>query len=367
MTRVLAMRSTFLLVCIAAVALTSNPARAAEPPKNKADGSKGGSGPGAGGAAPTGGMGAGGGEQRGGIVEMRHGANVGKWWEVAAGWETHFLVRQSDLNGYGPNKLVNYGWFTARLDITANDRVGFRAGLYQRFTADQEETGIRASDLVFSYTRTQYLPKAFILRGSLLLTAPISFASQKASVITSPIVALGVERQVGPVLLELRTFGGPNITKYSTAEGGTPNAKGMYGWYFEADLTFPFLSRLKNKGSAFWDAVVPHLQRFTLGVDAYTTWIWHYGVGTQPEGQLYPGAVADATFSSQPVQQIYGWEVFLKHVFPQFYGVRIDLSLAFAQGDPTLGYTSLLHDGVQHLYMFWRQTSQFYTSVGVRY
>jgi hypothetical protein len=365
MTRVLAMRSIFLLVCIALVAPTSNPAQAAEPPKNKADGSKGGPGPSAGGIAPS--TGAQLGEQRGGVVEMRQGLNVAKWWEVAAGWETHFLVRQNDLAGYGANKLVNYGWLTARMDITAHDRVGFRAGFYQRFTADAEETGIRASDLVFSYTRTQFLPKAFVLRGSVMLTAPISFASQKASVITQPVLALGVERQVGPVLLELRTFGGPNITKYSTAEGGQPNAKGMYGWYFEADLTFPFLSRLKNKGSAFWDAVVPHLQRFTLGFDAYTTWIWHYNVGTQPEGQYYPGAVSDAGFTSQPVQQIYGWELFLKHTFPQFYGVRIDLSLAFAQGDPTLGYTSLLHDGVQHLYGFWRQTSQFYTSVGVRY
>ena len=174
--------------------------------------------------------------------------------------------------------------------------------------------------------------------------------------------------------LELRTFGGLNICKYttsgdgySTGSGGSPNARGSYGWFFEADLHFPFLTALKRRGP-FWERVVPHLQRFTLGVDVFTAWIWYYDVGTQPAGNPnYPGAVADPTFSSQPVQQIYGWEIFLRHTFPKFYGVKIDLSLAFAQGDPTLGYTSLLHDGVQHLYGFWRLTSAFYTSVGVRY
>ena len=52
---------------------------------------------------------------------------------------------------------------------------------------------------------------------------------------------------------------------------------------------------------------------------------------------------------------------------PTFSGVKSDISLAYAQGDPTIGYTNFLHDGVGHAYLGYRQTSEVYASLGMRY
>ena len=42
--------------------------------------------------------------------------------------------------------------------------------------------------------------------------------------------------------------------------------------------------------------------------------------------------------------------------------------LAFANGDPTLGFNSVLHDGVAHYYsVYWRHTSEFYGALSARY
>jgi len=41
--------------------------------------------------------------------------------------------------------------------------------------------------------------------------------------------------------------------------------------------------------------------------------------------------------------------------------------VAYAQGDPTIGYSSVLHDGVGHAYLGFYNTSEVYASLGVRY
>jgi hypothetical protein len=79
------------------------------------------------------------------------------------------------------------------------------------------------------------------------------------------------------------------------------------------------------------------------------------------------GTVQDPQFNGQPVQQAYGGEVFLRYSPPPFARIHTDISAAYAQGDPTLGYTSILHDGVSHIYPFWRQTSEFYFTIAARY
>ena len=41
---------------------------------------------------------------------------------------------------------------------------------------------------------------------------------------------------------------------------------------------------------------------------------------------------------------------------------------SYAEGDPTLGYTSVLHDGARHLYFgFNRHVSEFYAALTARY
>ena len=52
---------------------------------------------------------------------------------------------------------------------------------------------------------------------------------------------------------------------------------------------------------------------------------------------------------------------------PEVSGVRADLHVAVAEGDPALGYNSLLHDGVSHTYLYFRESSEFYASLSLRY
>jgi hypothetical protein len=358
------------LLLIAGLAALGDSALAAEPPKNKADRAK--AEPTASSGASTSSAGSTASTEAAGLINRWRGRKVSKWWEVAARWETHFLVRQNDLGGAGVNKVVNGVWLSGGLDLTANNHLGVSGGWFQRYIADDGETGARAADLVFSYTRTQPLPKRFSLRGSFSVSAPISYASQRAGVITAPSLGLGVSRAVGPVSLTLGTSGGLNLCKYTTAGvgdvGGMPNVRGVYGVSLGAELRFPFLSKLKRY-SHFWDKVVPHLQRFTLGFNAFTAWIWFYDVGTQPPpGSPYMGAVQDVLYpDGQAAQQAYGWEVALSHAFPKFYGIGMSASLTFAEGDGVVGAPSILHDGIQRFYLFWRQNSAFYTSITARF
>ena len=73
------------------------------------------------------------------------------------------------------------------------------------------------------------------------------------------------------------------------------------------------------------------------------------------------------TYKGQPTSQRYGGEVFARYTFPSFYGVKSDIKVAFADGDSALGYNSLLHDGVAHLYLDYFKTAEFYAALTVRY
>jgi hypothetical protein len=111
-----------------------------------------------------------------------------------------------------------------------------------------------------------------------------------------------------------------------------------------------------------------------VGLSLYTAWTWYYNIGTGNlngsgvnTSEAMNGIVQDPTFANQPIQQSYGGEVFVRYELPTFTGIKSDISVAYAQGDPTIGYTSLLHDGVGHAYLGYRQTSEVYASLGLRY
>jgi hypothetical protein len=67
------------------------------------------------------------------------------------------------------------------------------------------------------------------------------------------------------------------------------------------------------------------------------------------------------------MQQSYGGEIFVRYVMPEVSGFKSDFTLALAQGDPSLGYPSVLHDGVVHPYLLYRDTAEVYFALEGRY
>jgi len=314
-------------------------------------GGKGGNGPGAG---PSGG--GAGGFGAGGLPTETRSQNADKAgdetvsgqkpWEIGGTWETHRLIRQEDLNGAGYNKLVNVLGAYARYDLTANDRIGLRDYFYERFVADAGETGLRSDDLTATYTRTQYLPEQFTFQGSLWLTAPTSFTSQKMGLITSPTVVLQLDKRLGQyVTVSARALGIAFITKHPSSEGGSANPKYRMGGTLEGEVAMPFHEAL------------------SLGADIATSYVWYYN----PSGASGE-TVNDANFSTQPIQQRWAGEIFARYTLPPLVGIKSDITLALANGDPSLGSASVLHDGVTHvLEGTWRQTLEVYAALSVRY
>src|SRR4051794_13740857 len=173
---------------------------------------------------PTGGGGASGGASFGGGKSATGGGGAGlndteaegqsadqpkaaKKWQIYGVFETHRLVRQSDLGGDAPNKTFNFGYLYPSYDITPRDRVSIRAGFYQRFVADQGETGIRLDDTVFAYTRFIPLPEEIMLRVGGWVTAPTSFDSKKAGIVTVPRLLLRADKYFGRVGVKAITYG----------------------------------------------------------------------------------------------------------------------------------------------------------------
>jgi hypothetical protein len=276
-----------------------------------------------------------------------------KPWEVQGIWETHHMVRQDDLAGYGVNKTVNVGFLYARYNFTPYDRVWIRGGMYQRFMADEQETGFRADDLVGAYTRTIPLPERFSLRITPQLSAPTSFVSQKEGLITEGRLTLRLDERIDRFTFTARTYGAIHIMKYTSAEGGSANPK----WLWIADLGVEYS--------------IPYIEVLDLGVSVTNQYLWLYETGyvqNAPNSQRY-GAVEDRNYGlSQPVQQSYGAEAYLRYRAPELAGVKADLTLSYAQGDPSLGYTSALHDGARHVYpLFWRHTSTVYAALSATY
>ena len=294
-----------------------------------------------------------------GLLEVRSGKQTGKWWEVGGTWETHGLFVQSDLQGAARSKLFNFAYFYARADVTKYDRLSLRGGFYQFLLSDQAESGVRATDLVLAYTRLVPLPGQVELRLIASVSAPISYYSQRAGTITSPTGTIELSRRFGRLSLDGRVFGGGTIARKTTSQGydtststvsygggipdqqvapgagSNPNAKGVLGGLLEADYKMWFHEAL------------------SVGADVYTAYLWYYDVSKEVGGQ--------------PIQQVYGGEVFVRYNLPTFYGFKTDLTVAAAVGDPTLGYPSVIYDGIHNIYGPLRQTAEMYGALSVRY
>jgi hypothetical protein len=273
-----------------------------------------------------------------------------KVWEVGASVESHRMIRQEDLNN-PTNKFFNVFGLFARYDLTEHDRISVSESFQQQFIADQGETGLRSDDVLFAYTRTHQLPRQFVFSGRLGISAPTSFQSQKAGMIASPSLALQLDKRFGKYVgVSARVTGIYFIPKYRETEGGGANPKAGLGGTLEAEVVMPFHEPL------------------SVGADIGTRYSWYYEVQDGGGTVTTNGVVNDATFpSSQPVQQSYGGEVYVRYVLPSLAGLKSDIMLALADGDPTLGYNSVLHDGVSQYYLFFRETAEVYGSFTVRY
>jgi hypothetical protein len=274
-----------------------------------------------------------------------------KPWEVGASWETHRMIRQDDLEGFGAQKVFNVFGLYARYDLTEHDRIGVRDFFQQEFIADQGETGLRSGDVTVTYTRTVPLPRQFTFSATGALSAPTSFESQKSSLITAPTVILQLDKRIGKYVgLSARAVGGVFLSKYAEAEGGQPNAKWRLSGTLEAEVTMPFHEPL------------------SVGADIATGYVWLYNVQSGAPGVVGNGVTQDSQFpNGQPIQQSYGGELFVRYLLPNLAGIKSDISLALADGDPSLGYNSVLHDGVSQYYLFFRQTAEVYGTINLRY
>lgn len=278
-----------------------------------------------------------------------------KVWQVGGIFETHRLVRQDDLSGAARNKALNYLYLYAGWDPTPKDRFQLRGGFYQRFLADQGETGVRADDLSLAYTRTIPLPWKIDWRVTGSMLAPISFESQLAGIITSPRLTFTFERVFGDLTLGLRASGAYYIVKYRQEPGGGANPRASTLVGASAEYAMPFHRPL------------------SVGLNIQTGYYWLYDRASMDNPTLAQFGNApvrpseDPFLPTPPMNQTYGGEVFLKYVLPELVNVKSDLTLALAQGDSTLGYPGVIHDGRSQVYWMFRRSAQVYLALGVRY
>ncbi len=271
-------------------------------------------------------------------------------WEVGAAINVHRLARQNDLAGAARNKQVNYLDIFGSYDITPNDSVMLQWGFYERFMADNGETGFRTDDILLSYTRRFALPYEIGLKITPSFTIPISFASRKASTITDARLLAKVDRKFGDFDLAFGTYGVYSLSRYRSMEGGAANSHYSAAVYLNGEYNVPFHRPLST------------------GLYVRTGYSWQHDVRNSEDNPLpYRQPVDDPQFDGQPVQQTYGGQLYARYDFPELFDAKTDFTVGYGMGSPVLGYTSINHDGVSRLYLGWRHTSQFYMTLSARY
>lgn len=280
------------------------------------------------------------------------GAAKKKSWTVGTVFETHRLIRREDLNGAGRNKTLNYLYYFAGYGITPYDRVQIRGGIYQRFMADQNESGFRMDDVEAVYTRIIPLPLKITMRANGSVILPLSYESQKQqSLVIAPRAVAQFDRRFGTFNLTWRNSGTYWVNKYKSAAGGSANPYLTVSTSLNGELAMPFHESL------------------SVGLYAYTAMTFQH----DPENAQDPnaarfGAVTDPQFgNSQPRQQSYNMSAYARYILPEVNDIKTDITLGVSNGDGTLGSPNIIHDGVTHFYGFWRQSAQVYAQLGVRY
>ena len=281
-----------------------------------------------------------------------------KPWEVIADFEMHRLLQSNYLaEGTGMVKMFNV------LDVSGfyyingpDDRIRLEAAAFQYFLADSGESGFRMDDVELEYSHLFHLPWKVLFRTSAGLTAPLSFDSQLASNITSPFARLKLIRIFGDLIVAAGLSARDYIDRYSSSASlgttgqdsgsGQPNLHWRFGASLSAEYGLPFERHL------------------SVGASVVDYYLVYYGVGSCPYDTMCYGAVSDPQFgSSQPVQQSYGEDVYVRYILPDLSGFHSNIVLTLANGDPTLGYPTVLNDGIQHPYFLYYNTAEVYLAL----
>jgi hypothetical protein len=287
--------------------------------------------------------------------------DTSKIWSIAGGIESHVAIVQTepDDGRTRGDKLYNFFFLRPQVYVTPTDRLRVDLGMYERFIADPNESGLRLADVAFRYDH--YIPlftgpadaltpasppsRGVLLQIAASATAPTSYVSQLHGLITVPRLRVYLERAFldQSLYVSLNGFGEYYVERYRTSLGAGPNALSRYAVEVTADYFVPFHKQL------------------SFGVLAGSSWSYYYGVDGVSSTQY--GTVADPQFKTQPVQQIYSAEVDATYSLPAVKGFHTTAALSYAVGDNTV-----LHDGVQHLYFgFYRRSSELYATLTARY
>ncbi len=280
-----------------------------------------------------------------------------KPWELVADFETHRLLQDNYLaEGVGKVKLFNVLDVAGYYFVTPDDRIRLEVAAFQYFLADSGESGFRADDVELEYSHVFHLPSALALRASAGLTAPLSFASQLQSNITAPFAKLRLARTFGDFVVSAGVSARYYIDRYSSANSlgaagqdsgsGQPNLQFITGASLSAEYNLPFYRPI------------------AIGASVADFYMWFYDVGTCPYQSMCYGATSDPQFGNgQPVQESYGGDVFVRFIMPELGDFKGNMVLTLANGDPTLGYPTMLDDGMQHPYFLYYNTAEVYLAL----
>lgn len=283
-----------------------------------------------------------------------------KPWEISGSFETHHLVEQGYLAS-AALKTFNVYALSGRYLITSNDIVSIGGGAQQLLQADNGETGFRLFDIGLNYTHRFELPEKFNLAVNGGFTLPISYGAQIESEITSFHVGGTLSRKFGDLFVAFNLGGGYIWDKYTSANAigaydnaatsgsGATNTKYTLGGAITAEYSMPF-----------------H-HPWSVGAVLADSYRWLYNVGQCPADTQCFGATTYPNIDNQPPQQNYGGEIFTRYILPDLQGIKSDITLSLANGDPSLGYPSVIHDGVVHPYFFYYNSTEVYLSLAGRY
>ena len=112
---------------------------------------------------------------------------------------------------------------------------------------------------------------------------------------------------------------------------------------------------------------MPFHRPLSIGAAVSDSYMKPYDVGQCPLQSNCMGATTYPNQDSQPWQQSYSDEIFVRYILPDVSGFKSDVMLALANGDPGLGNVPVLHDGVVHPYLFYYNTTEVYLALSGRY
>ena len=287
---------------------------------------------------------------------------------MGATFETHRLIRQDyNLEGLGALKVFNVLFAVASYSFTERDSVALSGGGYQYFLADSGETGFRASDLSLAYTHVFILPEKFRLRTSVGATIPISFDSQLASNITSPSASVAISRKFGDLALEARIVGRYFWDRYTSQNSIGASADASDREQRRRSAERGVHGRRRHQRRVRPSVLPAHLPGHRAATVLFYNGMPYMVSGSAPADTTFYGATSNPTTDGQPWQQNYGGEVFVRYVMPDLSGFKSDLTIALANGDPSLGYPSVLHDGIVHPYLLYYNSAEVYAALSARY